>query len=627
VRSPVAAVSLLYLALACLLTWPLVTVLDRSLPHSLLDPLLNCWILAWDAERMLGILQGHFEDARRFWQANIFHPAPHALGYSEQLVAQALQVLPVYAVSRNIVLGYNLLFLSTFVLSGLGVFLLVRELTGQTGPSVVAGLFYAFLPYRADHYAHLQVLSSQWMPLVFFGLLRYLATGRRAPLVGAGAALLAQNLSCGYYLLFFTPFVALFILFELHRRDRLGDGRVWMDIAAVALVVVIVTSVFLIPYARLREQGQLVRGLDEVVSYSADVRSYVGASQESRFWRHLLPDLGRSEVQLFLGLTPTILAAAGLVLSARRARSRPSRRRGWWAVAILTAVVVITVAVALLVLAGHPQRVSVGGVTLRAARASRPFLIAGIAASLVVALSPSARDALRRVQRAWPAFFVVALLLAVWLSFGPVIQDGGRPLPAWALYRVLYQYVPGYDGLRVPARMAMLAGLFLSVLAGWALSIFSGVFRSKGALAALGAAFLVEANAAPIATAEAPRCAPIYEAVRSLPRDAVLAELPLGDPYLEARYTYCSTTHWRPLINGYSGASPAEYKTMAAALGNVLGDPDAAWNALAASGATHVVLHGSSWPEGKARRLTAWLEGHHAIAQATSGSDILYDIE
>ena len=576
---------------------------------------------------MLGILQGHFEDARRFWEANIFHPAPHALGYSEQLVAQALQVLPVYAASRNIVLGYNLLFLSTFVLSGLGVFLLVRELTGQPGPAVVAGLFYAFLPYRADHFAHLQVLSSQWMPLVFFGLLRYFATGRRAPLVGAGAALLAQNLSCGYYLLFFAPFVALFILFELHRRDRLGDGRAWMDIAAVALVVVIATSVFLIPYARLREQGQLVRGLDEVVSYSADVRSYVSASQESRFWRHLLPDLGRSEVQLFLGLTPTLLLAAGLLLSARRELSRPSGRRRSWAVAILAAVAAVNVAVALLILAGHPQRLSVGGATLRAARASRPFLIAGVAASLVVALSPSARDALRRVHRAWPAFFVLALLLAVWLSFGPVIQDAGRPLPAWALYRGLYRYIPGYDGLRVPARMAMLAGLFLSVLAGWALSIFSGVFRSEGALVALGVVFLVEANAAPITTQEAPRCSPIYESVRPLPRGAVLAELPLGDPYLEARYTYCSTTHGRPLVNGYSGASPAEYKTLAARLGNVLGDPDAAWNALAASGATHVVLHGSSWPEGKSRRLIAWLEGHHAIARATSGRDILYDIE
>ena len=62
---------------------------------------------------------------------NIFHPAPLTLAYSEHFIAQAIQILPVYAVTRNPILCYNLLFLSTFVLSGLGMYLLVRELTGD----------------------------------------------------------------------------------------------------------------------------------------------------------------------------------------------------------------------------------------------------------------------------------------------------------------------------------------------------------------------------------------------------------------------------------------------------------------------------------------------------------------
>ena len=60
------------------------------------------------------------------WNANIFHPDPLALALSEHLFGQTLQVLPVYWVTGNIILCYNLLFISTFALSGFGTYLLVQ---------------------------------------------------------------------------------------------------------------------------------------------------------------------------------------------------------------------------------------------------------------------------------------------------------------------------------------------------------------------------------------------------------------------------------------------------------------------------------------------------------------------
>ena len=86
-----------------------------------------------------------------------------------------MQILPVHAIARNPILGYNLLFLSTFVLSGLGMYLLVRELTGNPLAAFVAGLLFAFAPYRLAQSSHLQVLSSQWMPFVLYGMRRYFA--------------------------------------------------------------------------------------------------------------------------------------------------------------------------------------------------------------------------------------------------------------------------------------------------------------------------------------------------------------------------------------------------------------------------------------------------------------------
>src|SRR5947207_8048273 len=133
--------------------------------------------------------------------------------------------LPVYAATRNPILSYTLVFLSTFVLCGAGMFLFVRELTGNAAAGFVAGLAFAFAPYRIASIPHLQVLSSAWMPFVLFGLHRHFATGRTLPLAGATLAWLTQNLSCGYYLLFFSPIVVLYIGWELTRRRLWKDSR------------------------------------------------------------------------------------------------------------------------------------------------------------------------------------------------------------------------------------------------------------------------------------------------------------------------------------------------------------------------------------------------------------------
>ena len=93
--------SLLYLAVALVFTWPLAAGLARDIPWDLGDSLLNAWILAWDSDRLLRFLSGDVSALRNFWNANIFYPEPLTLAYSEHLFAQAVQILPVYALTAS----------------------------------------------------------------------------------------------------------------------------------------------------------------------------------------------------------------------------------------------------------------------------------------------------------------------------------------------------------------------------------------------------------------------------------------------------------------------------------------------------------------------------------------------
>jgi len=263
---------IVYIAFTLALTWPLARGLTRDVPSDFGDPLFTMWVMSWDATHL----------GRGWWNANIFHPHPLALAYSEHFLPQALQALPIYVATKNPILAYNLVFLSTFVLSGLGMFLFARELTASSEGAIVAGLAYAFAPYRMASLPHLHVLSSAWLPFALLGFRRYLATGGLTPLIGAVAAWVAQNLSCGYYVFFFSPAIVAYIGWELTVRRLWANTRVLMTVAAACAAVGAISTPFVLPYLALRKLGFSPRGPQEVDRFAADVFSYLTAAPSLR---------------------------------------------------------------------------------------------------------------------------------------------------------------------------------------------------------------------------------------------------------------------------------------------------------------------------------------------------------
>jgi hypothetical protein len=646
-----AAATALYAAAALVLTWPLAAGLARDIPWDLGDSVLNCWILQWGADHWLQFLGGDVGAFRGYFNANIFYPEPLTLAYSEHLTAQVLQILSVYALTGNIVLCYNLLFLSTSVLSGLGTFLLVRQLTGSARAAFVAGLFYAFAPYRIGQFSHMQVMSSQWMPFALYGFRRYFDTHRAWPLAGAALALVAQNWSCGYFLLYFAPFAAAYVLYEIADRGLWKNLRVWVSLGAAAAVVLAATVPLLLPYLQLREHGFGPRPLGEVAHYSADVYSYLTAHEEQSFWGAIMRAFVKPEGELFPSLLPVLLAAAGVAAHARTAWA-VTRSRGadpdvpaWRRAAMAAAAIVLAwqLASVLVILARTGFDWQVGPIAIKVHNTARAMRASVLAAAVLLLLSRRARALLRGVPGSALAFYAGAAVAAFWLSLGPIITSKGLRVAGDGLYWWLYEYVPGYDGLRVPARMAMVFALALAVLGGYGARAIERVVRRPGAvLAAVGLLFLLEASPAPIKmngtwsvgdlkTPPVPLLGPegppaVYRAVRGLPPSAVLAEFPFGEEQYDLRYMVYSAVHWRPLLNGYSGGFPRSYAVNRAALGRVLDDPDTAWRVLAESGATHAIVHEDVFPAGGGARVSAWLSAHGAREVAAFGTDRLFEL-
>ena len=298
--------AIVYVALTAAMTYPQVRFLNQTVVPEFGDPLLSTWRLAWVAHQLP-------RDPLRLFDANIFYPDRRTLAFSDAMIVPSLTVAPLVWLGVHQVIAYNILLLSGFVLSGIGMFVLVRSLTGHIGAALLAGLVFAFLPYRYMHYSHVELQQVQWMPLCLWALHRVVATGRMRDGILAGLFFAFQTLSSLYYGIFFATYLAVVAPIVFLGSDRAKARRAARPLAAGLVLAVLLTTPFIIPYIRAREAvGE--RRMDEIQSYSATPGNYLAAP----FWNEMFgkpswrQKLGAPERDLFQGIAAPLIAVVGL---------------------------------------------------------------------------------------------------------------------------------------------------------------------------------------------------------------------------------------------------------------------------------------------------------------------------
>jgi hypothetical protein len=167
--------------------------------------------------------------------------------------------------------------------------------------------------------------------------------------------------------------------------------------------------------------------------------------------------------------------------------------------------------------------------------------------------------------------------------------------PALPGYSTLYRFFPLLQAVRTAARFGYLALVSVGLLAGFGFAQLRARWRTARwlplATIAVITAVNVESCAAPVEYVSAQPVPAPYERLRTLNR-AVVAEFPFfapGKVFHNAEYMLNSASHWQPILNGYSGITPASYIDHYEALREF---PDGeSIEALRAIGVTHVVVH------------------------------------
>jgi hypothetical protein len=292
-----------FAALTALMTWPQVAQLSsHATPHQ--DVHFNMWRLRWFAHALV--------TPARIFDANIFFPERRTLALSDAMFVEGWLAAPLTWAGLSPVLVHNLMLLGAIALSGAALFALVRYLTGSSGAGLVAGIVFAFAPYRFEHFMHMELQWAMWSPLAFLALHRAYETGRWRYGLATGACVALQMLSSIYYGLFLAVLITIAALLLFARDRSVSAVPVVRVMAAGAVLAAIVCFLYSRPYARTHERvGD--RPVGELSVYRATSVSYLSATSGNWLYGYTSTRAG-AERHLFPGLTPVLLALIGVLL-------------------------------------------------------------------------------------------------------------------------------------------------------------------------------------------------------------------------------------------------------------------------------------------------------------------------
>jgi hypothetical protein len=407
-RAEIALVALAGLLLAILTSWPLVLHMGSRIAPDLGDPVRTAWQVAWVGHAML-------HDPLNIFNSNAFYPHPFSLAFSDSLLGYGPTAFFGSGTVATLV-RYNLIFLWIWSFCFVGAYLLARELGLRRLGSAATGLAFAYAPYRVTEAGHFQVISSGGLACGLFLLLRGYRRGSRG-LVLAGWLVSAWQISLGFTLgLQYAYLLALLALIVLvfWWRGRLSPGAAWQPAATG-------TRGTLIPRRLLAVTLIGIAAVSAITVYEA--RPYLRVAA-------LYPTAKRTikEVETYSAGPAALLGASsenrvwGSLTSGMRAKVNSKNESVFFPGGLI-------LVLALIGLLGVSRTGSTDGSRHPYTRRLRIGLLVGIVTCSILAL-------------------------------GLGLTGAGYP------YRLLYDYAPGWDGVRVPGRVFTLATLFYALLAG-----------------------------------------------------------------------------------------------------------------------------------------------------------------
>ncbi|MCJ7578401.1 MAG: hypothetical protein MUO91_08110 [candidate division Zixibacteria bacterium] len=282
------AVILCYFLFTLIFTFPLFLHISTSTPLADRqgDQFQSMWMFWWFKTALLNL------KTNPLYTNFVYYPHGSSLIYHMPIFLSLL-ALPfqyLFGSPAGLIIGYNLILMFTFVLSGFGVYLLTKYLVKDPVTAFICGLLFAFCPYRLWHLNHLNLLSTEWIPFYILYLIKSVDEKSLKNFLWTGAFFIFTFLSdftCALFLVLFTLIYLIYLLVK--SRKQLLDKKVIRNSSIALFTVIIILSPLLYSLSSTKIAWPQP-SMDELGRYSANLLGYfLPVKERSLLGSHLLP--------------------------------------------------------------------------------------------------------------------------------------------------------------------------------------------------------------------------------------------------------------------------------------------------------------------------------------------------
>jgi hypothetical protein len=522
----------LFILLTIILTWPLIIKIKTHLIgfHGTDEPFSALWTFWWQKYAWLNGLPRYVYSLKAApFNISLYPVSAFPLW---EFINKWLTIL------INNVAAYNIEALFSFVIAGLTMYYLVKNITNNVYSAILSGIIFTFCPYHFIRaWQHLGLSQIQWMPLY---LLSLFVLVKRLNIISAFFAAICYYLIFSfdlYYAYFMFIVTVLFILFFLFfsdsgTKDKIRRVKSMLLMALLTLMLVSPSLFAIYKGIQCRAKGGVkaeygdIRPFNDLFTQSSKALSYFLPAPDHPIFGKLTEQFVGTQIYgtsftehvLYVGWIPLILAF----------------------------------------------------VAFRAWRKKRE---------------------LKTSEKFYIGFFVF-LAIAAWLFSQP---------PWWKFFGIkiylpsffMYKIAPMF---RAYCRFGIVVLLGIAVLAGFGLKYLTGRFKSnrtKAVITAVACGMVIFEfwNWPPFKIIDVSRVPGAYYWLKTQPGDFTIAEYPLDLEGDDIDYLFCQTKHEKRMING---TIPGTYPNRVSKTIAKLSDPHTA-GILKWMGVKYVLVHRSKY--------------------------------
>ena len=293
------------------MTWPLAALGCTHFLRGSGDTLVHYWNSWW-------VKQALTAGRSPYYTPYLFHPTGISLVYHNFAWLNIIAWLALGSWTGELT-AHNLPQLLNLGLCGLAAFFLVRDVTGDRRAAFLAGLIYQCWPYRLSQLEHLNLISTQWIPIFLLFLIRTIHQGQWRDGALAGVFLALTGYTRWQQLILAAIVGAIYLICTLPERWIAQRRHILAlllagGVAAAALappVLLLVNQQRTAPANLLTDEGEEVIRTDLLAyvtpSYSHPV---LGAWTKQAYDRYLA-GRGTGPFSAYIGVTVLALALLG----------------------------------------------------------------------------------------------------------------------------------------------------------------------------------------------------------------------------------------------------------------------------------------------------------------------------